>query len=737
MAEFEGRATRSAKRRRIASPVAAPPTSKSRSDSPDELAADLKPVPQQQQQPQQRLTSVRVPPARPNATGKQQQQPLLLPRSPTRSPSFSPMTQPDEQDTNQVREEQPDQREGSGRNFKTGHAEMNPELVGYGPGANTERYRYNSERPVQGPYRERDAMSYRQLEQVPDHELEEVRNVERYRESDHELDQEPDREPDQDPDHELDQESDHELDQEPDQEPDQELRQELDQEMNQEPDRELDQEPRQELTKEEPLPPPHITYTQYRGSFSESARRDSRDVRPSRSRSPPPFSSISTPIATPPPPAFRPQAKYVPYTQSHVLRGHKRGISCVRFSPSGKLIASSSADATVRIWCAIIGKHLNTLEGHLAGISTLAWAPDSRTLATGSDDKSIRLWDVTTGKSHPHPLTGHHNYIYSLAFSPKGNILVSGSYDEAVYLWDVRTQRILRSLPAHSDPVGGVDFIRDGTLIASCSGDGLIRIWDTGTGQCLRTLVHEDNAAVTSVRFSPNGRYVLAWTLDGCVRLWDYVEGRCVKTYQGHTNRKFSIAGAFGVYGGGSHGGGGNIAPPATADDDDDDTSPASAPIPEKAFVVSGSEDGDLITWDVVSKAILQRIVKAHDDCILGVDTWNGTGTGNGHGTGGDGRRRMVSVGLDRTVRIWVEQLQEEEEEEYKMVDASIEPGGIGDRREEGDVVGNGVPEAEEGKGEEDVMEGVEATTEMYTNGHHLHLAARVEGDSIKAEEAS
>ena len=53
-------------------------------------------------------------------------------------------------------------------------------------------------------------------------------------------------------------------------------------------------------------------------------------------------------------------------------------------------------------------------------------------------------------------------------------MLVSGSYDEAVFMWDVRTGRVMRSLPAHSDPVRGVDFVRDGTLIVSCSSDGLM-----------------------------------------------------------------------------------------------------------------------------------------------------------------------------------------------------------------------------------------------------------------------
>ena len=31
----------------------------------------------------------------------------------------------------------------------------------------------------------------------------------------------------------------------------------------------------------------------------------------------------------------------------------------------------------------------------------------------------------------------------------------------------------MRSLPAHSDPVSGIDFARDGTLVVSCSTDGL------------------------------------------------------------------------------------------------------------------------------------------------------------------------------------------------------------------------------------------------------------------------
>lgn len=131
--------------------------------------------------------------------------------------------------------------------------------------------------------------------------------------------------------------------------------------------------------------------------------------------------------------------------------------------------------------------------------------------------------------------------------------------------------------------------------------------------------MHEDNAPVTSVRFSPNGKFVLAWTLDSSIRLWDYVEGRCVKTYQGHQNQKYSIGGSFGIYGSG-----------------------------EQAFVASGSEDGNIAIWDVVTKDLLQML-EGHDGAVLGLDTLLNKGF-------------LVSGGLDRTVRIW----HAEDDEEIK-----------------------------------------------------------------------
>ncbi len=207
------------------------------------------------------------------------------------------------------------------------------------------------------------------------------------------------------------------------------------------------------------------------------------------------------------------------------------------------------------------------------------------------------------------------------------------------------------------------------------------RIWDTATGQCLRTLVHEDNAGVVSVRFSPNGKYVLAWTLDSCIRLWDYVEGRCLKTYQGHRNEKFSIGGCFGVVyppssysrprlhssrhrrkdesrgdqrgvgdtkgdedevkneeeedgeSGDEHENVREGAEHEEKEEDEEDEEDDENDLPPRAVIISGSEDGAVLVWDVQSKEILQRIPPLSSSLSSSSTAPSSTGGGSGGGT--------------------------------------------------------------------------------------------------------
>lgn len=73
----------------------------------------------------------------------------------------------------------------------------------------------------------------------------------------------------------------------------------------------------------------HTVHTFYRDSWSRS-RRHSGDA-PSN-----PSAMITPRVATPP----RKEPTFVHYKQKLVLKGHRRGVAAVRFSPDGRSIAS-------------------------------------------------------------------------------------------------------------------------------------------------------------------------------------------------------------------------------------------------------------------------------------------------------------------------------------------------------------------------------------------------------------
>lgn len=354
---------------------------------------------------------------------------------------------------------------------------------------------------------------------------------------------------------------------------------------------------------------------------------------------------------------------------------HKRAVSSVQLAPSrltkGALCASASADGTVKIWDVTGNPKYETEEqptstsltaattattsslattsttisnnpnnsninnttdktprramspvekmvGHSRGINEVCWSKSGDPfVATASDDKTARLWDAQTGDALVE-FRGHDNFVFACDFNPTSNLLATGSFDETVKLWDVRNGDCVATLPAHSDPVSAVAFNRDGTCVVSASHDGLIRIWDVCTGECLKTIVAAGNPPVSHVTYSPNGKYVLAGTLDSTLRLWPLSPtgtAKCAKTYtsENHVNTKYCITNRF------------LVAQPE-----------------RRQCVVTGSETGHVILYDLQSRQVHQTLDKIHQDAVLAIDVH-------------DSMELIVSGGMtqDCTVRFW------------------------------------------------------------------------------------
>ncbi|WP_078618114.1 MULTISPECIES: helix-turn-helix domain-containing protein [unclassified Streptomyces] len=205
------------------------------------------------------------------------------------------------------------------------------------------------------------------------------------------------------------------------------------------------------------------------------------------------------------------------------LSGHTGPVNGVAFSPGGRLLATASTDATVRLWGGPgLRSPVATLTGYGAPLLSVAFAPDGRTLAAAGGDGTVRLWRLPERRAAG-VLYGHAGAVRSVAFSPDGATLVSGGADGTVRLWDVRTRKVRAVLRGHTDAVHAVAFGPDGRRVVSGSADRTVRLWRVRDGRSTVLRGHAD--AVLGVAFAPDGRSVASGGADRTVRIWD-VTGR-------------------------------------------------------------------------------------------------------------------------------------------------------------------------------------------------------------------
>ncbi|CAI6341818.1 unnamed protein product [Periconia digitata] len=145
-----------------------------------------------------------------------------------------------------------------------------------------------------------------------------------------------------------------------------------------------------------------------------------------------------------------------------VLRGHRRGVWTVKFQPkesqppgsSNKgLIATGSADKTVKVWSLADYSCLLTLEGHSNSVLKLAWLPyrpvDARDkrgpqLSSAAGDGLVKIWDSVSGESMS-TLDNHTDRVWALTSHATTGALISGGADSVISLWSDTTSATLEA----------------------------------------------------------------------------------------------------------------------------------------------------------------------------------------------------------------------------------------------------------------------------------------------------
>ena len=211
------------------------------------------------------------------------------------------------------------------------------------------------------------------------------------------------------------------------------------------------------------------------------------------------------------------------------LKGHTAEIISLAFSPDRCLLASTSSDATARIWDIASSKPSERSVLRQSGdrLHALAFAPNSRTIAIGSGALNGFIWLYDVSDSKPQEagtLRGARGAIDALSFSADGKHVAGAGEDRTLRIWESArgTNGEARALLlGHTQPVRAVAFSPDGSGAATAARDATVRLWTLGRIRSTERAVLSHGGEVNALAYAPDGKTLATASQDGAIRLWD------------------------------------------------------------------------------------------------------------------------------------------------------------------------------------------------------------------------
>ncbi|XP_063643061.1 apoptotic protease-activating factor 1 isoform X3 [Pan troglodytes] len=267
----------------------------------------------------------------------------------------------------------------------------------------------------------------------------------------------------------------------------------------------------------------------------------------------------------------------------NTMFGHTNSVNHCRFSPDDKLLASCSADGTLKLWDATSAnerKSINVKQFFLNSedpqedmeviVKCCSWSADGARIIVAAKNK-IFLFDIHTSGLLGEIHTGHHSTIRYCDFSPQNHLAVVALSQYCVELWNIDSRSKVADCRGHLSWVHGVMFSPDGSSFLTSSDDQTIRLWETKKvcknsavmlkqevdvvfqenevmvlavdhirrlqvwnwqlDKCIFLRGHQET--VKDFRLLKNSR-LLSWSFDGTVKVWNIITGNKEKDFVCH-----------------------------------------------------------------------------------------------------------------------------------------------------------------------------------------------------------
>ncbi|KAL7417300.1 WD40-repeat-containing domain protein [Mrakia frigida] len=268
-------------------------------------------------------------------------------------------------------------------------------------------------------------------------------------------------------------------------------------------------------------------------------------------------------------------------------------INSITFDDVGETCVTASTDDKFHVWNSKTGSHLHKFASQKYGIDHVRFTHSTDSLlhtSTKADD-SIRLHSLHKN-SYISYFKGHSQLVTSLSMSPIDDTFISSSLDETVRLWDIRSPTCTGRVTVGHSPV--VAYDNQGLIFAVArngngEGENSIYVYDLQNfhNGPFATMPIIDLALqfvsyppriplITSLHFRPNGKHLLVSTSGNVHYILDAFSGALLRRLVGHVGLESrGVEPERGVSG------------------------EETCWTMDGKFVLGGSHDGRLLTWDL------------------------------------------------------------------------------------------------------------------------------------------
>ncbi|KAI8813629.1 WD40-repeat-containing domain protein [Cladochytrium replicatum] len=223
--------------------------------------------------------------------------------------------------------------------------------------------------------------------------------------------------------------------------------------------------------------------------------------------------------------------------------GESGAITCVSVRPDGKNIVCATRALLIMTYDRS-GTLLRSWKAHEAPVLAMDFDSTSTLLATGSADGSVRVWDIDGGFC-THVFRGHGGIVASVRFFKMKNgrlCLATGADDGRVRVFDLIDAKCVAVLEGHNSVVRAIDVLDGGARLVSGGRDSILMVWNLETKHSEKTVpVFETVEAMGIVPGTDQEPLVYTGGDKGLLRVWNLRTGNCVHQKQMSAKNKHTI----------------------------------------------------------------------------------------------------------------------------------------------------------------------------------------------------